>query len=77
MKRTSENKGGLDMIARRCEEVMEDIDQLACEMCLKHLPEWSDGCDKDPRFEVSCATLGETRVVSCCDGKTQTHKHHP
>jgi spermidine synthase len=32
--------------------VMVDIDQVACEMCLKHLPEWADGCDKDPRFEV-------------------------
>lgn len=31
---------------------MVDIDQVACEMCLKHLPEWADGCDKDPRFEV-------------------------
>ena len=35
--------------------VMVDIDQLACEMCLKHLPEWADGCDKDPRFEVTLA----------------------
>jgi len=32
--------------------VMVDIDQVACEMCLKHLPEWADGCDKDSRFEV-------------------------
>jgi len=32
--------------------IMVDIDQVACEMCLKHLPEWADGCDKDPRFEV-------------------------
>merc|ERR1711934_599043 len=32
--------------------IMVDIDQLACEMCLKHLPEWSDGCHEDPRFEV-------------------------
>jgi len=32
--------------------IMVDIDQLACEMCLKHLPEWSDGAHEDPRFEV-------------------------
>jgi len=32
--------------------IMVDIDQLACEMCLEHLPEWADGCHKDPRFEV-------------------------
>jgi len=38
---------------RQC--VMVDIDQLACEMCLKHLPEWADGCDKDSRFEVLMA----------------------
>lgn len=32
--------------------IMVDIDQVACEMCLEHLPEWADGCHKDPRFEV-------------------------
>jgi len=36
---------------------MVDIDQLACEMCLKHLPEWSDGAHEDPRFEVRPVTL--------------------
>lgn len=32
--------------------VMVDIDQVACEMCLEHLPEWADGCFEDPRLEV-------------------------
>merc|ERR1711937_115910 len=32
--------------------IMVDIDQLACEMCLEHLPEWADGCFEDPRLEV-------------------------
>jgi len=32
--------------------IMVDIDQVACEMCLQHLPEWADGCFEDPRLEV-------------------------
>lgn len=32
--------------------VMVDIDQVCCEICVEQLPEWSDGCTKDPRLEV-------------------------
>jgi len=32
--------------------VMVDIDQEACEACLKYIPEFADGCTKDPRLEL-------------------------
>jgi len=35
---------------QRC--VMVDIDELACDMCREHLPEWNAGAYEDPRFHV-------------------------
>jgi spermidine synthase len=35
----------------RC--VMVDIDKLACDMCLEHLPEWNAGVMDDPRMHVA------------------------
>ena len=32
--------------------VMVDIDELACDMCREHLPEWSAGAYEDPRMET-------------------------
>jgi hypothetical protein len=36
---------------QRC--VMVDIDELACDMCREHLPEWGNGAYDDERFVVA------------------------
>ena len=40
----------------RC--VMVDIDEKVCKICEEELPEWGNGCTKDPRLEVVSSRHG-------------------